>query len=98
MYETNEEKPSPSTSDFLHEYLGKSNLSSTASINQFVKEHQISRDENETDEAFTKRVKKINYLNLAQQLIRNSSTNPTSRQIIKSEPKSPTHVRIFFIK
>ena len=96
MLEMTEEKPSPSTSDFLHEYLQKTNLSSTASINQFVKEHQILRDENETDEAFTKRVKKINYLNLAQQLIRNSSHASTTRQIVKSESKSPDHVRSLF--
>ncbi len=95
MLEPNEEKLSPSTSDFLHEYLQKTDLSTTTSLNQFVKDHQISRDENETDEAFTKRVKKLNYLNLAQQLIRNSSQNTTTRQIIKPEFKSPKHVRIF---
>jgi hypothetical protein len=96
MLEPNEEKLSPSTSDFLHEYLQKTDLSTTTSLNQFVKDHQISRDENETDEAFTKRVKKLNYLNLAQQLIRHSSQNgTTTRQIIKSELKSPNHVRIF---
>lgn len=87
MNEMNEEKPSPSTSDFLHEYLQKTNLSTKASLNQFAKDHQILRDENETEEAFTKRVKKMNYLNLAQQLIRNSNH---SRPTIKS----PTHVKI----
>jgi hypothetical protein len=97
MLETNEEKPSPSTSDFLHEYLQKTNLSTTASLNQFAKDHHIARDENETDEAFTKRVKKINYLNLAQQLIRNSSQNGTTRQIIKPELKSPNHVRKYLL-
>jgi hypothetical protein len=97
MLESTEEKPSPSSSDFLHEYLQKTDLSTTASLNQFIKDHHISRDENETDEAFTKRVKKINYLNLAQQLIRNSSQNPNTRQINKSELKSPNHVRIFYL-
>jgi hypothetical protein len=96
MLESNEEKPSSSTSDFLHEYLQKTNLSTTASLNQFIKDHHISRDENETDEAFTKRVKKINYLNLAQQLIRNSSQNSTIRQINKPDLKPPNHVRIYF--
>ncbi|CAF3634662.1 unnamed protein product [Rotaria socialis] len=86
-----EGKPSISSSDFLHEYLQKTNLSTTASLNKFIKDHDISRDENETDEAFTKRVKKINYLNLAQQLIRNSSQNGTSRQMTKPELKSPKH-------
>ncbi|CAF4018629.1 unnamed protein product, partial [Rotaria magnacalcarata] len=85
------EKPSISSSDFLHEYLQKTNLSTTASLNKFIKDHDIARDENETDEAFTKRVKKINYLNLAQQLIRNSSQNGTSRQMTKPELKSPKH-------
>ena len=84
-----EERPSVASSDFLHDYLQKTDLSNTASLNQFVREHQIARDENETDEAFTKRVKKINYLNLAQQLIRQSSQHATNRQI----PKSPAHVR-----
>ncbi|CAF3215851.1 unnamed protein product [Rotaria sp. Silwood2] len=97
MSETNENvshegKSSTSSSDFLHEYLQKTNLSTTASLNQFIKDHHISRDENETDEAFTKRVKKINYLNLAQQLIRNSSSqNSNTRQIIKPEIKSSNH-------
>ncbi|CAF1551773.1 unnamed protein product [Rotaria sp. Silwood1] len=96
MSETNENvsyegKSSTTSSDFLHEYLQKTNLSTTASLNQFIKDHHISRDENETDEAFTKRVKKINYLNLAQQLIRNSSQNSTTRQIIKPELKSLNH-------
>jgi hypothetical protein len=92
MLETNEAKSSTSSSDFLHEYLQKTDLSTTASLNQFIKDHHISRDENETDEAFTKRVKKINYLNLAQQLIRNRSQNLHTRQIVKSELKSPKHV------
>ncbi|CAF0890043.1 unnamed protein product [Adineta ricciae] len=83
-----DEKPS---SDFLHEYLQKTDLSTTTSLNQFVKDHQITREENETEEAFTKRVKKINYLNLAQQLIRNSAQHTHSRQIIKPEVKSSTH-------
>ena len=96
MLEPNEEKPSPSTSDFLHEYLQKTDLSTTTSLNQFVKDHQISRDENETDEAFTKRVKKMNYLNLAQQLIRNSSQNINTRQIYKHVLKSPENVRRIF--
>ncbi|CAF0974932.1 unnamed protein product [Adineta ricciae] len=92
MNEANEnpvtdEKPS---SDFLHEYLQKTDLSTTTSLNQFVKDHQITREENETEEAFTKRVKKINYLNLAQQLIRNSAQHNHSRQIIKPEVKSST--------
>ncbi|CAF3673965.1 unnamed protein product [Rotaria sordida] len=96
MSETNENvshegKSSTSSSDFLHEYLQKTNLSTTASLNQFIKDHHISRDENETDEAFTKRVKKINYLNLAQQLIRSSSQNTNTRQIIKPELKSLNH-------
>ena len=85
-----DEKPS---SDFLHEYLQKTDLSTTTSLNQFVKDHQITREENETEEAFTKRVKKINYLNLAQQLIRNSAQHNHSRQITKPEVKSSTHVR-----
>lgn len=90
---SSEGKSSISSSDFLHEYLQKTNLSTTASLNQFIKDNDISREENETDEAFTKRVKKINYLNLAQQLIRNSTHNGTSRQICKSQTKSPNHVR-----
>ena len=90
MLETNEDKSPTSSSDFLHEYLQKTDLSTTANLNQFIKDHHIARDENETDEAFTKRVKKINYLNLAQQLIRNSSQTPNTRQINK-----PEHVRIF---
>jgi hypothetical protein len=102
MLETNEddlnkEKPSTSSSDFLHDYLQKTDLSTTASLDQFVKEHHISRDENESDEAFTKRVKKINYLNLAQQLIRNSSQNTNTRQIYKHELKSPENVRRIFL-
>ncbi|UJR31484.1 hypothetical protein I4U23_018973 [Adineta vaga] len=95
MSESNEnvitEEKSSSSSDFLHDYLQKTDLSTTTSLNQFIKDHQIIRNENETDEAFTKRVKKINYLNLAQQLIRNSSHNTNSRQINKPEVKSPTH-------
>jgi hypothetical protein len=98
MIETTEEKPSISTSDFLHEYLQKTDLSTTASLNQFAKDHHISRDDNETDEAFTKRVKKINYLNLAQQLIRNSSQTTTTRQIIKPDLKSSDHVREYQLK
>jgi hypothetical protein len=96
MSESSDEKPSPVSSDFLHDYLQKTDLSTTTSLNQFAKDHHISRDENETDEAFTKRVKKINYLNLAQQLIRNSSQHVNTRQITKPELKSPTHVRIFY--
>lgn len=88
---TKEEKPAVASSDFLHEYLQKTDLSNTASLNQFVREHHIAREENETDEAFTKRVKKINYLNLAQQLIRQSTQHANTRQIPKSESKSPTH-------
>jgi hypothetical protein len=88
MIETTDEKPSTSTSDFLHDCLQKSDLSTAASLNQFAKDHRISREENETDEAFTKRVKKMNYLNLAQQLIRNSGQISTTRQIIK-----PDHVK-----
>ena len=85
MIETTDEKPSTATSDFFHDCLQKSDLSTAASLNQFAKDHRISREENETDEAFTKRVKKMNYLNLAQQLIRNSSQISTTRQIIKSD-------------
>jgi hypothetical protein len=88
MIETTEEKSSTSKSDFLHDYLQKTDLSTTASLNQFAKDHHIFREENETDETFTKRVKKINYLNLAQKLIRNSSQISTTRQIIK-----PDHVK-----
>ena len=97
MSEMTEEKPSTSNSDFLHDYLQKSNLSTTASLNQFIKDHQIHREENETDEAFTKRVKKINYLNLAQQLIRQSSNTPRQININKhSDLKSPIQVNRFF--
>jgi hypothetical protein len=92
MLESNEEKSCSPPSDFLHEYLQKTDLSTTASLNQFIKDHHISRDENETNEAFIKRVKKINYLNLAQQLIRNSSQNANTRQIIKPDLKSPINV------
>ena len=95
MAESNESpinQDKPSSTDFLHEYLQKTDLSTRTSLNQFIKDHHISRDENESDEAFTKRVKKINYLNLAQQLIRNSSHAPNARQIAKPESKSPTHV------
>lgn len=98
MSESNEQTPiEGKSSEFLHEYLQKTNLSTKASLNQYVKDNQISRDANETDEEFTKRVKKINYLNLAQQLIRNSSQHSNGRQINKTELKSPTHVRISFI-
>lgn len=80
---THEEK----SSEFLHEYLQKTDLSSRTMLNQYAREHQITREENESDEAFTKRVKKQNYLNLAQQLIR-QSTRPTA----KSDSKSPVKV------
>lgn len=92
MTETTDEKTSTSTSDFLHEYLQKTDLSTTASLNQYARDHQISRDENETDEAFTKRVKKINYLNLAQQLIRHSNQTSNTRQINKPDFKPIEHV------
>lgn len=80
---SNDEK----SSDFLHDYLQKTDLSSRATLNQYAQEHRISREENETDEDFTKRVKKINYLNLAQQLIRQSARSTTK----SSDVKSPTH-------
>lgn len=93
MIETTDEKPSTSTtSDFLHDYLQKTDLSTSASLNQYARDHQISRDENETDEAFTKRVKKINYLNLAQQLIRHSNQTSNTRQINKPDCKPIDHV------
>lgn len=91
-----DEKPSISSSDFLHEYLQKTDLSTTASLNQYVKDNQILRGENETDEAFTKRVKKQNYLNLAQKLIRNSSQYTNTRSVVKPEIKSIEDVSIVF--
>ena len=94
---SNEEKPFISSSHFLHEYLPSTNLLTRASLNQFAKDHQISRDENETDEAFTKRIKKLSYLNLAQQLIRHSSQNAQTCQIVKSDLKLSNHVSIFIL-
>ena len=85
------DKPAATSSDFLHDYLQKTDLSSSTSLKQFAQEHRIARAENESDEAFTKRVKKINYLNLAQQLIRHSTQ---SRPMGKHEPPSPIHVRL----
>lgn len=97
MSETTDDKPSSSKSDFLHDYLQKTDLSNAASLNQYVKDHQITRDENETDEAFTKRVKKINYLNLAQQLIRHSNQTTHARQITKTDFKPIEPVSESFI-
>lgn len=87
MTETTDDKTTTTKSDFLHDYLQKTDLSNAASLNQYVKDHQIARDENETDEAFIKRVKKINYLNLAQQLIRHSNQTTHVRQISKTDFK-----------
>ena len=83
---------------FMNTYKEQIYRRERVSIN-FAKDHQISRDENETDEAFTKRLKKINYLNLAQQLIRNSnqSGQTKTRQIVKSDLKSSNNVSIFIL-
>lgn len=72
-----EEKPK----DFLHEYLQKSILSDAKSLNKFATENQIDREVNETDEAYVKRLKKINYLNLAQELIRQSNQKSSTDQV-----------------
>ena len=87
MIELTDDKTSTSKSDFLHDYLQKTDLSNAASLNQYAKDHRIARDENESDEAFTKRVKKINYLSLAQQLIRHSNQTTHVRQITKTDFK-----------
>ncbi|CAF1543982.1 unnamed protein product [Didymodactylos carnosus] len=57
----------------LSDYLNKTDLSNPTNLNSFIKENHIIRWDHESEQEFAKRVKKINYLNLAQQLICNNT-------------------------